>query len=168
MASVPETKIYYAKRSVPLPIDLEPAAPPAPIKIKKVSSKEINCARRPKFSVMITEAIKKLKSRNGSSRAAILKCIKEMYDLRDQKKTSRTLNLALKKGLENQSLTMARNDGKNSRKYKIAEVSAFKNKNVSTGAKVKMPTESTPMKLEGGEKKIKNSVGKNDVPQSSS
>ena len=155
MASVPDTKIYYAKRSVPLPIDLEPL-PPAPIKSKTVPPKEINCARRPKFSVMITEAIKKLKSRNGSSRAAILKCIKDMYDLRDEKKTSHTLKLALKKGLANQSLTMARNDGKNSRKYKIA----------STNEKVKMPTESATVKPEGSNKKIEYSVGKNDNTQS--
>ena len=53
---------------------------------KKVTVKD--GPSHPKYSVMITEAMKALKSRTGSSRTALLKHIKGVHDVGDEKKAT--------------------------------------------------------------------------------
>jgi len=55
--------------------------------------------KHPKFSEMISAAIKKLNERSGSSKQALLKYILENYDV-DSKLANRHLKLALKNGIK--------------------------------------------------------------------
>merc|ERR1712179_370680 len=64
--------------------------------------------------------MKVLKSRTGCSRTAILKQIKEVHDVGDEKKATTYLSLALKKGVEKGTFKKARDEGKNSNKFKLA------------------------------------------------
>merc|ERR1712055_1094258 len=93
----------------------------------------------PKYSVMIIEAMKELKLRTGCSRTAILKQIKGVHDVGDEKKASVYLSLALKKGVEKGIFKKARDEGKNSNKFKLgdyAEVKKLTKKaKISTDAK---------------------------------
>merc|ERR1712142_616564 len=82
----------------------------------------------PKYSDMIIEAIKELKLRTGCSRTAILKQIKEVHDLGDEKRALMYLTVALKKGVEKGSFKMAKEEGKNSKKYKLGENAEVKKK----------------------------------------
>merc|ERR1719425_105545 len=91
----------------------------------------------PKYSDMIIEAIKELKLRTGCSRTAILKQIKEVHDVGDDKRATMYLSLALKKGVEKGSFKKAREEGKNSNKYKLGENAKVK----KTVKKVKSNTE---------------------------
>merc|ERR1719233_1476441 len=85
---------------------------------KSVSSKSTTATAKegpshPKYSDMIVEAIKELKLRTGCSRTAILKQIKEVHELGDEKRATMYLSLALKKGVEKGILKKAREEGKN-------------------------------------------------------
>ena len=105
------------------------------MKTKKVASVKVHV--HPKFSEMISEAIRELKSRTGCSRLAILKFLREKYDIGDEKVTTN-----LKRGIENGTLKMARREGKNSHKFKLgdnASVTIKKPKKVNLGAKEKKP-----------------------------
>merc|ERR1719147_387964 len=82
---------------------------------------------------MIIEAIKDIKSRTGCSRVAIFKFIKEKYDIGDEKRATVYLKLALKKGLESGVFKMARDEGKNSNKYKLGENAISKPKKADGG-----------------------------------
>merc|ERR1719481_1742016 len=86
---------------------------------------------------MIIEAIKDIKSRTGCSRVAIFKFIKEKYDIGDEKRASMYMKLALKKGLESGVFKMARDEGKNSNKYKLGENALSKPKKADGGQKKK-------------------------------
>merc|ERR1719320_1913843 len=90
---------------------------------------------------MIIEAIKELKLRQGCSRTAILKQIKEVHDLGDEKRASMYLTLALKKGVEKGIFKKAKEEGKNSNKYKLGENAEVKKstKKVSSSNAAKKP-----------------------------
>ena len=76
----------------------------------------------PKYEEMILLAIKELKSRSGSSRAAILKVLKENYNLGDNDaRIATNVKLALKRGLEKGVFKMAKEEGKGSNSYKLGE-----------------------------------------------
>merc|ERR1719481_1598205 len=86
---------------------------------------------------MIIEAIEDIKSRTGCSRVAIFKFIKDKYDIGDEKKAAMYMKLALKKGLESGLFKMAREEGKNSNKYKLGENVLNKPKKADGGQKKK-------------------------------
>merc|ERR1712098_670434 len=78
--------------------------------------------------------------RTGCSRLAILKFIREKYDIGDEKKATTSLKLALKRGIENGTLKMSRMEGKNSHKFKLGDNAIVKkSKKVDLGAKEKKP-----------------------------
>merc|ERR1719290_449299 len=79
--------------------------------------------------------MKELKLRTGCSRTAILKQIKGVHDLGDEKKASMYLTLALKKGVEKGVFKKARDEGKGSNMYKLGENAEVKKSKISTGAK---------------------------------
>ena len=97
----------------------------------------------PKYSVMIIDAMKELKLRTGCSRTAILKQIKGVHDLGDEKKASMYLTLALKKGVEKGVFKKARDEGKGSNKYKLGENAEVKKAKTSTEAKKPKAKKST-------------------------
>merc|ERR1712055_977887 len=101
----------------------------------------------PKYSVMIIEAMKELKLRTGCSRTAILKQIKGAHDVGDEKKASMYLALALKKGVEKGIFKKARDEGKNSNKFKLGE-----------NAEVKKATKKSKSSTEAKEFKVKKSI----------
>merc|ERR1719318_745648 len=77
---------------------------------------------------MIVEAIKELKLRTGCSRTAILKQIKEVHDLGDEKRAATSFKLALKRSVEKGLIKKAKEEGKNSNKYKLGENAEVKPK----------------------------------------
>merc|ERR1711915_632864 len=80
------------------------------------------------------------KSRTGCSRTAILKFIREKYNLGDEKKATTNLKLALKRGIVSGTLKMSRTEGKNSHKFKLGDnATVTKPKKVNLGAKEKKP-----------------------------
>merc|ERR1719369_2030619 len=81
-----------------------------------------------------------MKSRTGCSRPAILKFMREKYEIGDEKKATTNLRLALKRGIENGSLKMSQLEGKNSHKFKLGDnAPVIKPKKVNLGAKEKKP-----------------------------
>merc|ERR1712055_795194 len=127
----------------------------------------------PKYSVMIIEAMKELKLRTGCSRTAILKQIKGVHDVGDEKKASMYLALALKKGVEKGIFKKARDEGINSHKFKLGENAevkkSTKKSKISTGVKktkakkstkkIKTSMEAKKPKLKKSIKKVKTSTG---------
>merc|ERR1712055_1242158 len=109
----------------------------------------------PKYSVMIIEAMKELKLRTGCSRTAILKQIKGVHDLGDEKKASMYLALALKKGVEKGIFKKARDEGKNSHKFKLGENAEVK----KSTKKSMISTEAKKLKVKKTAKKAKPSTG---------
>merc|ERR1719419_1451180 len=89
-------------------------------KAKKAAKPKV-AAAHPKYSVMIATAIKTLKDRTGSSRAAILKYICANYKV-DAAKAAVQIRLALKRGVAKGALKMARASGKGAGSYKLAKV----------------------------------------------
>merc|ERR1711909_250210 len=117
----------------------------------------------PKYSVMIIEAMKELNLRTGCSRTAILKQIKGVHDVGDEKKASMYLALALKKGVEKGIFKKARDEGKNSHKFKLGEnaevkKSAKKPKVKKTTKKAKPSTGVKKTKAKKSTKKVKTSM----------
>merc|ERR1719233_244941 len=94
---------------------------------------------------MIIEAIKELKSRTGCSRSAIMKQMKEVHDLGDEKRANMHLKLALKRGLEKGIFKMAKEEGKNSQKYKLVDTADAKKAAKKDGGEVKK-TKAKPKK----------------------
>jgi len=107
-----------------------------------------------KYSDMIIEAIKELKLRTGCSRTAILKHIKEVHDVGDEKRATMYLSLALKKGVEKGIFKKAREEGKNSNKYKLGENAEVK----KATKKVKSSTEAKKPKSKEGAAVVKKSA----------
>merc|ERR1719435_575898 len=104
---------------------------------------------------MIIEAMKELKLRTGCSRTAILKQIKGVHDVGDEKKASMYLALALKKGVEKGIFKKARDEGKNSNKFKLGENAEVK----KSTKKSKISTEAKKPKAKKTTKKAKTSTG---------
>merc|ERR1712121_177150 len=77
----------------------------------------------PKYSVMITAAVKALKDRTGSSRQAILKYIVANYKV-DEKKAATQVRLSLKRLAASGALRMAKEKGKGAGCYKIPDKNA--------------------------------------------
>merc|ERR1712179_543293 len=113
----------------------------------------------PKYSDMIIEAIKVLKSRTGCSRTAILKQIKEVHDVGDEKKAMTYLSLALKKGVEKGTFKKARDEGKNSNKFKLGENAEAKKsiKKAKTSTVDKEPKAKSTTKKAKSSKEVKES-----------
>merc|ERR1711915_594906 len=141
-------------------------------KMKKVASAKVHV--HPKYSEMISNAIRELKSRTGCSRLVILKFIREKYDIGDEKKAAINLKLALRRGIENGSLKMSRMQGKNSHKFKLGDNAIVKKpKKVNLGAKEKKPKKkvaktATRGKTAGVKKVAKLNKGKGKVAKKSS
>ena len=88
-------------------------------KVKKATKPKVPAAH-PKYSVMISAAVKALKDRTGSSRQAILKYICANYKV-DATKAGVHLRMALKRGVAAGDLKMAKASGKGAGCYKIGE-----------------------------------------------
>ena len=78
-------------------------------------------AAHPGFTKMITEAIVALKSRTGSSRAAILKYIIATYKV-DAANPAINVRISLKRMVESGALKMARESGKGAGCYRVVKV----------------------------------------------
>merc|ERR1719342_1770193 len=104
-------------------------APPAKEKKAPKAKKEKKPAKakaaptHPKYSVMITAAVKALKDRTGSSRQAILKYIVANYKV-DEKKAATQVRLSLKRLAASGALKMAKEKGKGAGCYKIPDKNA--------------------------------------------
>ena len=97
-------------------------AAPATPKAKKAAAKPKKPATHPKYSEMIAAAVKNLKQRGGSSRAAILKFIAANYTLgSNQTKINSFLKVSLKSGVKNGSLKQAKGVGA-AGSFKLGEV----------------------------------------------
>merc|ERR1711910_175904 len=86
---------------------------------------------------------------------AILKQIKGVHDVGDEKKASMYLALALKKGVEKGIFKKARDEGKNSHKFKLGENAEVK----KSTKKSKISTEVRKPKVKKSTKKVKTSIG---------
>merc|ERR1712121_536469 len=118
------------------------SAPAVASPTKKVVKKAKTPAVHPTYSVMITDSIKALKDRTGSSRQAILKYICANYKV-DAAKAAVHVRTALKKGVAAETLKMAAAAGKKGAGcYKLGE----KAKEVKKPkvAKVKKPVAKKP------------------------
>ena len=78
-------------------------------------------AAHPGFTKMITEAIVALKSRTGSSRAAILKYIIATYKV-DAANPTINVCISLERMVESGALKMARESGKGAGCYRVVKV----------------------------------------------
>ena len=78
-------------------------------------------AAHPGFTKMIAEAIVALKSRTGSSRAAILKYIIATYKV-DAANPAINVRISLKRMVESGALKMARESGKGAGCYRVVKV----------------------------------------------
>merc|ERR1719419_47126 len=103
-------------------------------KAKKAAKPKV-AAAHPKYSVMIATAIKTLKDRTGSSRAAILKSVvaNNKVDAAVQ------IRLALKRGVAKGALKMARASGKGAGSYKLVKVEKPKKAKKPAAKKTKKP-----------------------------
>merc|ERR1719492_327281 len=88
---------------------------------KKAAAKKAKApANHPKYSEMIAAAITTLKDRTGSSRQAILKYICANYKV-DAAKAPQHLRMALKAGVANGKLKLAKATGKGAGSFKIGD-----------------------------------------------
>merc|ERR1719369_1137191 len=85
-------------------------------KAKKVSKP----AAHPKYSDMVVTAIQAMKSRTGSSRQAILKHVVANNQVNVDQAANR-VKLAIKKGLDNGVLRVAKDSGKGAGHFKLTE-----------------------------------------------
>ena len=127
--AAPVKKGAKAKKAKPAATEKKPAKDK---KAKKPSAP----AAHPKYSVMISAAIKALKDRNGSSRQAILKYITANYKV-DPKKAAVQLRLSLKRAVASGNLKMAKEKGKGAGCFKLADKT--ENKPKTKPAKAKKP-----------------------------
>ena len=109
----------------------------------------------PTYAKMISSAILTLKDKTGSSRQAIAKFVCANYKV-DAAKAAAPLNRALKKGVEDGVLKMAKQSGKGAGSYKLV-VKAKKKKPAANGAKpsalVRSPSSRSP-RLERSQKRL--------------
>jgi len=100
-------------------------------KVKQTSSASKKELTHPKYLDMVVAIIKGAKddSRMGLSKSAILKMMREAYDVGINERFINTqLNLALKRGLAKDVLKMAKKKGKGSGHYKLVEKSSHESK----------------------------------------
>ena len=126
---------------------------PDDIKYNETSTKSLKTPAKPtgpraKFLSMVTSCIFKLQDRNGSSRAAILNQLKLDYrtDIgSNEANINMNLKLALKKGLDEGVLKMAKESGKGSGSFKLTPKEIKKHK-------VQVPTSKNSNEVEKVEK----------------
>merc|ERR1719419_1551648 len=111
-------------------------------KAKKAAKPKV-AAAHPKYSVMIATAIKTLKDRTGSSRAAILKSVVANNKV-DAAVAAVQIRLALKRGVAKGTLKMARASGKGAGSYKLAKVEKPAAKKAKKPAAKKAATKKKP------------------------
>eukprot|EP00091_Calanus_sinicus_P010412 TRINITY_DN2422_c0_g1_i5.p1 TRINITY_DN2422_c0_g1~~TRINITY_DN2422_c0_g1_i5.p1 ORF type:complete len:270 (-),score=108.15 TRINITY_DN2422_c0_g1_i5:159-968(-) len=110
-------------------------------------------ATHPTYSEMVSSTIQAIAARGGCSRQAILKKIKEDFDVGDnEKRVAVNVNMTLKKGIESGRLKMAREKGKGAGSYKLGELPKAEKKPVKrlaadkTKVKKKVATEKAVVK----------------------
>merc|ERR1711987_4344 len=101
---------------------------------KAAAEKAKTPANHPKYSEMIAAAITTLKDRTGSSRQAILKYICANHKV-DAAKAPQHLRIALKGGVANGKLKMAKATGKGAGSFKIGEKAKKEKKPAAKKAK---------------------------------
>lgn len=96
------------------------AAPAAPAKKAPKAKGAAKKPTHPSYAVMIAQAIRELKERNGSSRQAILKYVVAENKLGDEKKAGVRVKLALRKQVQAGALKQVKGAGA-SGSFKLAE-----------------------------------------------
>merc|ERR1712119_39659 len=104
--------------------DVPVKSPAAKAAAKKSAAKAVQgqASSHPKYADMVATTIEAIASRGGCSRQAILKKIKEDFDVGDnERRVAINVNMTLKKGVESGKLKMAREKGKGAGSYKLGE-----------------------------------------------
>jgi hypothetical protein len=144
------------------------AKSPAPKPAKTVTKSKVTkdpaatkaAPTHPKYSEMVATSIKAIAARGGCSRQAILKKIKEDFDVGDNdKRVALNLNMTLKKGIESGRLKMAREKGKGAGSYKLGELPKAEKKPVKRLAEDKSKAKKkVATKVNNGKTLVKKSV----------
>ncbi len=117
--------------------------PTKEVKVKKTSTKPK--PSHPKFFDMITEALKKLNEKTGSSRIAIVKYIMANYSI-DEKTANKHTKVALKNGVKNNNFKQSTGNGVNG-SFKIGDAVKLKEKAAEKEAKRKAKAALKPKKV---------------------
>ncbi|KAL7637580.1 UNVERIFIED_CONTAM: hypothetical protein RMT77_012309 [Armadillidium vulgare] len=134
-----------------------PAAPAAKTTKKAPKEKKAKTKKtvtHPKYFIMISEAIKTLKERSGSSRQAIVKYIVSNYKI-DEKTANTQVKLSLKREVESGSLKQVKGIGA-SGSFKLAKGEESKPKKAVT----KKPAVKKPAKKSAEKKTPKKKAAK--------
>merc|ERR1712183_589413 len=113
-----------ARKSAKSPAAKSTKSPAAKAAAKKSAAKAVQgqASSHPKYADMVATTIEAIASRGGCSRQAILKKIKEDFDVGDnERRVAINVNMTLKKGVESGKLKMAREKGKGAGSYKLGE-----------------------------------------------
>merc|ERR1712034_135285 len=146
-------------------VDVPAKSPaPKPTKAKSKVTKDPAAVKaaptHPKYSEMVAASIKAIAARGGCSRQAILKKIKEDFDVGDNdKRVAVNVNMTLKKGIESGRLKMAREKGKGAGSYKLGELPKADKKPVKRLASEKpKPKKKVATETKNGKTIVKKSV----------
>merc|ERR1712202_18749 len=115
---------YQKSRRMSDTEDVPVKSPAAKAAAKKSAAKAVQgqASSHPKYADMVAITIEAIASRGGCSRQAILKKIKEDFDVGDnERRVAINVNMTLKKGVESGKLKMAREKGKGAGSYKLGE-----------------------------------------------
>merc|ERR1712096_11906 len=115
---------YQKSRRMSDTEDVPVKSPAAKAVAKKPAAKAVQgqASSHPKYADMVAITIEAIASRGGCSRQAILKKIKEDFDVGDnERRVAINVNMTLKKGVESGKLKMAREKGKGAGSYKLGE-----------------------------------------------
>ena len=116
-------------------------------------------AAHPWFTKMIPEAIVALKSRTGSSRAAILKYISANYKV-ETANPAINVRLSLKRLVESGALKMAKASGKGAGCYKVVKVEKPKKVKMAKKPAAKKPKAKKAVKKPAAKKAAKKPAAK--------
>ncbi|KAB7504900.1 Histone H1.0-A [Armadillidium nasatum] len=116
-------------------------------KAKKAQKK----ATHPKYSAMISEAIKALKERSGSSRQAIVKYVVANFKI-DEKTANTQVKLALKRGVQSGDLKQVKGVGA-SGSFRLVKADAETKPKKAAVKKAKKPAAKKPSTKKTGVKK---------------
>ena len=114
-------------------------------KVKKTTAAKPK-ATHPKFEVMITEAIKKLAEKTGSSKVAICKYITATYKI-DEKYCNKRTKISLKSGLEKDMFKQSRGVGVTG-SFKIGDAAKKAEIDAAKKAKAAEKASAKPKKVE--------------------
>merc|ERR1712096_74844 len=115
---------YQKSRRMSDTEDVPVKSPASKAAAKKSAAKAVQgqASSHPKYADMVATTIGAIASRGGCSRQAILKKIKEDFDVGDsERRVAINVNMTLKKGVESGKLKMAREKGKGAGSYKLGE-----------------------------------------------